>query len=190
MLTIQQIINEVDTLVPNPFDNAKKITWINELNHEFFEVVKIPIVHEFQTVSGTSSYDLPADVRSNRISRVQMDATLYKSMQYEDTKPGHNYWSFNDLTKKINLFPKPLITGKTGIVKYQKISNSTYLSATITSQTPDAPEEYHWTYVLGLCERVAKAMNDVSLANNYGNDYKNLLEVAQQNYGSRKNEGD
>ncbi len=188
MLTIQQIFDEVDTLIPNPFDNAKKLTWVNELNREFFEVVKIPIVYEFQTVSETSSYDLPADVRSNRISRVQMDSTLYNSMQYEETKPGHNYWSFNDVTKKINLFPKPSISGKTAIVRYQKISSSTYVTATLTSQSPDAPEEYHWAYVLGMCERVAKAMNDVSLANNYGSDYKNLLALAQQNYGSRKEE--
>ena len=53
------------------------------------------------------------------------------------------------------------------------------------SATPDAPSEFHWTYILALCERIAKAMNDVPLANNYANDYRGQLSVAQESYKNR-----
>jgi hypothetical protein len=185
VLTIEQIFAEVDTLVPNFFDAAKKVTWINEINKEFFEVVKIPLVHQFVTEGGISSYDLPSTARSNNVIRVQVGSTLYNSMQYEDVRPGHNFWVVDDATQKMQLNPKPSLTGQVGVVNYHKISTKTFLTSTISADKPDAPEEYHWSYVLGLCERVAKAMNDVTLANNFGNDYRSQLSLAQQNYGTR-----
>lgn len=186
MLTIEKIFAEVDTLVPNHFDTGKKLTWINEINKEFFEAVKIPIVYQFLTTGGNSSYNLPTDVRSKNVVRVQVDNTLYESMQYDSVKPGHNFWVVDDLTKQIQLNPKPLLSDRTCVVNYYKISTQTFVTAGIAVDKPDAPEEYHWTYVLGLCERVAKAMNDVTLANNYGSDYRAHLSLAQQNYAKKE----
>jgi hypothetical protein len=181
MLTIQQIINEVDTLVPNIFDAQKKLTWVNEINKEFFEIVKIPVVHSF-TVSPGLDNTLPSDVRSRNIDRVQVADSFYLSLQYGRVNPGHNHWFFDDITKTITLNPPPSLI-KSAIVIYHKISTKTFLIASIGTDSPEAPEEYHWIYVLGLAERVAKAMNDVSLANNFGDDYISQLSIAQQNYG-------
>ena len=47
---------------------------------------------------------------------------------------------------------------------------------------PDAPPEYHWILVIGLCEKLAKATDDTTNPNNYGSDYKTSLTVAAQNY--------
>lgn len=184
MLTLQEIINEVDTLVPNTIENAKKVTWLNAINNEFFEVVKIPTIHQFTVSVGTSEYTLPNDVRSKNVVRVQIDSAYHLSMQYEQVNPGHNFWSMDDVTRKLQLNPTPSVAGKVGIVTYNKIGTTTFTTTNLTVK-PDAPEEYHWIYVLGLSEQVAKAMNDVTLANNYGNDFREHLVIAQQNYGNR-----
>lgn len=184
MLTVQQIINEVDALVPNTFDIGKKITWINELNREFFEIVKIPAVHKFVTANSQTPYIMPNGVRSYNVDRVLINLTIYKSMQHEEANPGHSYWLLDDATKELSLNPRPSIAGEVGLVRYSQMSKTTFLTTNLTAP-PDAPEEYHWTYVLGLAERVAKGMNDVTLANNYGNDYRAQLVIAQQNYNAR-----
>lgn len=183
MFTIQQITTEVDTLVPNSFDQAKKITWLNEINREFFEVVKIPIT--FQKVFGPGENStLPLDLRGRNILHIRIGSVIYLSLQYENVNPGHNFWIFDDGTKNLTLEPMPLIP-QLGHITYYKTSTKTL----IATDSPDAPEEYHWAYVLGLAEKVAKAMNDVVLANNYGNDYRGQLSIAQQNYANRQIEG-
>lgn len=188
MLTLQQIINEVDTLVPNPFDVTKKVTWLNELNKDFFEIVKIPLVYQFTTTSGQPNYTLPSEIKSQHIKRVLLKYTIYNSMQYEDANPGHNFWIVDDTTKVLTLNPTPSLAGDKVIVRYNKTSKTTFLPSGL-SVTPDAPEEYHWAFVLGLCERVAQGLNDVTLANNYGSDYRSFLSIAQQNYNVVQSEG-
>lgn len=188
MLKLSEIVAEVDALVPNPFNDAQKVGWLNEINKEFFEFVKIPVIHQFVTTAGQNDYVLPSGVKSNNIDRVQVNQTFYNSMQYQDIIPGHNYWILDDATKILSLNPYPSLSHLLGVVKYAKTATTTFVSSNLTT-TPDAPEEYHFTYVLGLCERVAKGMNDVTLANNYGADYRNQIAIAQQNFGNRVQEG-
>lgn len=188
MLTIKEILAEVDKLVPNPFAEKDKVVWLNEINKEFFEFVKIPKVHQFVTIAGKNNYTVPAEMKSQNVERVQVNHSLYESMQYEVVEPGHNFWILEDSVKELLLNPKPSISHMVGIVKYSKSAVQTFLPSNLTV-TPEAPEEYHNTYVLGLCERVAKGMNDVTLANNYGSDYRSSISIAQQNYGNRMAEG-
>lgn len=180
MLDIEKIIEEADLRVPNAFSTTDKVDWLNEVNREFFDVVKIPALASFSTVANTSNYALANDTRSKNITKVMVGNSIYRSMLYENVNPGHNYFTFDDTSGEIDLNPTPA-TGKTGIVTYNKIGTTNFVATTLTD-TPDAPEEYHWLYILGLCERMAKAMNDVTLANNYSNDYRNNLMLAQQNF--------
>lgn len=188
MLTLTQIIEEVDALVPNSFDVDKKILWLNELNKEFFEVVQIPLIHQFASVAGKKVYSIDPKIRSNKVDAVRVAQTFYQSMQYEDVGPGHNFWVIDDETQELILEPVTPIDGQLGVVKYTKVPQTTFVKTELTV-TPDAPPEYHWVYVLGMCERTAKAMNDVSLANNYAVDYRNQLSLAQQNFHTRRGEG-
>lgn len=181
MLSIQEIINEVNALVPNLFENDKKVSWINQINQEFFEIVNIPEVYRFSTTAGVSTYPLP-NIKGRRIEEIRLDQVEYKSIQYGYVTPGHNYWVLENNSLELN--PAPYLTGQTGIVKHAKSSNTTFTPSNL-SAFPEAPGEYHWIYVLGLCEKVAKGMNDVSLANNYGNDYRAHLNLAQQNFSTQ-----
>lgn len=188
MRTLKSIIDEVDVLVPNPIDVANKVIWLNSINKEFFEFVKIPTLHTFVTTSSAADYTVPADIRSRNVDQLLVGGSFYRSAQYEDVNPGHNQWVLDEATKKLQLIPTPTTAGLRGMIRYSKTS-STIFSATTLTVTPDAPEEYHDAYVLGLCERVAKAMNDVALANNYGRNYRERLLSAQQTFGASTQTG-
>lgn len=183
VFTLQQIMKEADVRVPNPFDTAQKISWLNEINVEFFEIVRIPKVFRFMVIGGTDTYSLPSEIRSHAIESVRNQSVMYESIQYEKVQPGRNYWNLDDDTHQLSLFPRPSI-GAEAFISYRKKTESTYLISDLSAK-PDAPIEFHWAYILALCERIAKAMNDVPLANNYANDYRGQLSLAQERYKNR-----
>lgn len=183
VFTLQQIIKEADVRVPNPFDIAQKISWLNEINVEFFEIVRIPKVFRFMITGGTDTYSLPSTIRSHAIENVRNQSVMYESIQYEKVQPGRNYWNLDDDTQQLTLFPRPTVNAE-AIISYRKKTESTYLTSDLSAK-PDAPIEFHWAYILALCERIAKAMNDVPLANNYANDYRGQLSLAQERYKNR-----
>lgn len=178
-MKLSDIIAEADIRVPNEFTEPNKTDWLNEINQQFFDVVKIPQIETFTAAKGTSEYTLGAGIRSKNIDRVFVGNAVYDSFQYGNIKPGRGFWTFDDTTHKLKLSPSPL--SNAGVVRYFLIGTTTFLSSNLTV-SPDAPSEYHWLYVLGLCERIAKAQNDVDLGNNYATDFINGLNVAAQNY--------
>lgn len=181
MLTLQQIISEADTLVPNAYTNSDKVSWLNAINQDFFSVVKIPVVTSFTTAAGNVSYPLSAGVRAKNIDKVQIGPIKYRSMLTEDVQPGQNYWTFDDVTKLIMLTPAPFQGGAIGVVRYHRIATTTFLSSNLNA-IPDAPEEYHWIYTVELCSKIAKAQDDFAKASNYEDDYRAALNVAAANY--------
>lgn len=179
-MDLTSIIAEADVRVPNSFDNAQKVSWLNEINNEFFDAVKIPKTAVFSTVSGTATVTLPTDVRGKNIERVNIGKGVYPSFLYEDVPPGRGYHTFDDVGKILTIVPTPTAV-LSGIVKYYQISTTTFISTTLTA-IPDAPAEYHWVYILGLCERIANALDDIPRASNYGQQYRGQLAMAQANY--------
>ncbi len=183
MLTLSKIIEEADVRVPNAFDNPQKVDWLNEINVQFFDVVKMPRTHLFNGVSTVGQYTLSSGVRSKNIDKVMIGNMVYQSMQFENVLPGRSFWTFDDSTYQLSVSPAP-IESAAGIVRYFQRATTTFVSGTLTA-VPDAPDEYHWVYILGLCERIAKAQEDLSKANNYANEYLANLNIAQQNFANR-----
>lgn len=185
-MDIQTIISEADILVPNPFSTADKVIWLNEVNQVFFDVVKIPLVARFNAVTGTAQYTLASGVRAKNIDTVMIGSTMYVSAQYGTVQPGRALWDFDDSTSSLTLSPAPILS-VASMVRYSRIGTTTFTSSAL-SAVPDAPAEYHWLYVPGLCEKIAQALDDIAKANNYGAVLRNGLNVAAQNYqgaGSR-----
>ncbi len=182
-MDIKTIINEADIRVPNSFSGADKVDWLNEINNQFFDVVKIPKIEPFTGVNGTAEYTLATGVRSKNIDYVLLGTSQYDS--FDDMKPGRNFWTFDDGTHKIKLSSVPIASGQ-GYVRYFQIGVTTFLATDLEADpvtaTPDAPAEYHWLYVVGLSEKIAQAMDDAVKANNYGGIYRNGLLTAAQNY--------
>lgn len=178
-MDIQTIMNEADTRVPNIFTAAQKVTWLNEVQNEFFDIVKIPKVHTLQVDGVLNNFNVPASVREKNIRKVMVASGHYRSMAFDNVTPAHNYYTFDETTKMLGFFPRP--AAGSAVIVYDIAPTTSFVATTLTAE-PEAPKEYHWLYILGLCVRIAKGMNDVGLANNYENDFKNNLAVAQQNF--------
>lgn len=179
-LTLQQIVDEANILIPSAYSTTDKTIWLNSINQDFFEVVKIPNVATFSSVANQNSYVLTGNIKNKNIDKVQVGTMQYKSMLYDDVNPSDNYFTFDEQSLSLVLSPAPSQI-KSGIVRYYSAATTSFVSYDLVIN-PDAPSEYHWIYVLGLCEKIASAMDDANKANNYGQDYRNALTVAAQNY--------
>lgn len=176
-MNIRTIIDEANVRIPNSFSDAQKVNWLNECHNEFFDIVKIPVTW-VTACNGTNSFTAPANMREKNIRKVLVNTEYYRSINFEDIAATMNYFILDG--GKLILNPTPADKASL-LVIYDKVPETTF-SLTKLNNSPDAPEEYHWIYVIGLCSRIAKAQNDVTLANNYENDYKNALAIAQQNF--------
>lgn len=184
MATLESIINDAGGLVDNVQSTARKIAWLNAINQEFFDVVKIPKLQLFTPLVGVSIYSLPALIRSKNIDYVRVGTAEYDSFQYGQAGGGRNYWVLDDDTNTLTLSPAPYDAAVEGVIRYFKISTVLFSESNL-GVTPEAPDEYHRLYVLGLAERIAKADDDILKGNNYGAEYRNGLLIAQQNFQKR-----
>lgn len=187
-LTIQEIITEADTLVPSGYTDAAQspwpeaVAWLNAINQEFFDVVKIPKPASFTTIGGTKTYTLSTTIKEKNIDRVLVGHLKYRSLNYEDVQPGQNWFTFDENTKLLSLSSAPSRNGEVGILRFYLSANTSFTTSGVATQVPDAPDEYHWIYVLGLAEYIAKANEEDEKVLNYGGQYRAALATAASNY--------
>ncbi|WP_405154782.1 hypothetical protein [Paenibacillus sp. FSL K6-0108] len=179
-MNLSEIISEADMLVPNEVPIADKVLWLNALNQDFFNVVKIPRILKFDCVVGQEDYVLAADVRQKNIDLVMIGMFPYKSLDRDAITPAQNAYAYDDTAKTLSLFPAPYGNLK-GFLRYRRMATTTF-TASALAVSPDAPEEYHWTFIPALASMLANSQDDSVKASNYENQYKAAWNVAAQNY--------
>lgn len=179
-MNIQQIIAEADILVPNDVQPADKVIALTGINQDFFNVVKIPKIVRFPSVAAQGDYTLPADVRQKNIDLLMIGMFRYMSLDNSEVTPRQNAFSFDDVSHVLSVWPAPYGVLE-GFLRYYRIGTTSY-SADNLPAAPDAPEEYHWTYVLALAAYLANTQDDAGKAANYEAQYKAAWNVAAQNY--------
>jgi hypothetical protein len=179
-LTLQTIITEADILAPNTISTADKVVYLNSINGDFFNVCKIPKIFSFTSTSG-ATVTLPADVRQKNIDLVQIGALQYDSLDMGNPSPQQIGFSFDDSSKVLTLRPAPYQSGLDCLCRYRRIATTTFVSGNLAA-VPDAPEEYHWTYVPALASWLAKAEDDMGKAALYEQQYKDAWNVAAQGF--------
>lgn len=180
MLTLQQIINEADILIPNLLTAADKVTQLNAINQDFFNVVKIPKVANFTGVKGQAAYTLPNDVRAKNIDYVKLGLIIYRDLQSDNVNPTDNVFTFDDATATLTL--SPAAYGPVpGVIRYHRIATTTFTSSNLNA-VPDAPAEYHWTYVPALAAWIAMTQDEITKASVFESQYKSAWNAASQNY--------
>lgn len=176
-MNINEIITEADILVPNAVDQAQKLIWLNAVNQDFFNVVKIPTTKRFDYVSGQSDYSIPGFSEKD-IDRVSTGVFWYGKMNYKNITTTQSYFTYENET--LSLYPAPYKNG-VGLVRGRKSATTTFLS-TNTSIEPDLPKEYHWTLIPALASYLANTEDDGLKAANYESQYKSAWNIAAQNY--------
>lgn len=179
-MKLSEIIAQADLLVPNEVPTADKVLQLNSINQDFFNVVKIPKITQFACIAAQIDYVLPADVRQKNIDKVLVGMYQYQSLDRDDVTPAQNAYSFDDQTHTLSLFPAPY-TDLQGFLRYHRIGTTVFAADNLNS-VPDAPEEYHWTFVPALAAYLAHTQDDAVKAANYESLYKAAWNVAAQNY--------
>lgn len=179
-MNIEDIIKEADILVPNEVPTADKIVWLNAINQDFFNVVKIPKITKFNCTDIKQDYILPNDVRSKNIDLVMVGMFRYQSLDRDAVTPAQNAYSFDDVSHTLSIYPAPY-SDLQGILRYRRIGTTTFVSTNLKVD-PDTPEEYHWTFIPALSAYIANTQDDGVKASNYESQYKAAWNVAAQNY--------
>lgn len=187
MLTIQQIITEADILVPNNVDISDKVIQLTGINRDFFNIVKIPKLFRFTGTKGIATVNCPTDVREKNIDLVNVGLLKYRSLDADNVNPLQNAFSFDDQSNTLTLTPAPYANGIAGVLRYHQIGTTTFTTGAVTTQTPDAPEEYQWTYYIALAAYLAETQDDGVRAANFSNQVKAAWNAASQNYQGRQN---
>lgn len=179
MLTNQQIIDEADRLVPNCIDLTRKVLWLNELNKEYFEVVKVWRVLQIPFRAFNGTFVLDAGVRHRNIGSV-----VFGSEYQDGSRPGasRKIFFFDDESHTLTLSPAPK-TGGRGTVIFSRAATTTFSIRNIATDKPDAAPEFHYIYVSGLAGKIAQASGDLEKASQYETEYRNALGEAAANDG-------
>jgi hypothetical protein len=179
-MNLSEIISQADALVPNAVSTGDKVIQLNAINQDFFNVVKIPRVYQIGCVSTQSKYKIPDYILQKNVDKVMVGMFQYKSLDNTDVVPTQNAFYINDDTHELTVYPAPY-TDLEMFIRYHKVATSNYTSSNL-SAVPDAPLEYHWTYVPALAACLAYTEDDSAKAGNYEAQYKNAWNVAAQNY--------
>lgn len=179
-MLISEIISEADILVPNGVDQAQKLVWLNAINSDFFNVVKIPRTKFIPAVTNTDTYNIDNDVKDKNVFLVRWNAFFYSRLNYEQQNVNMSFFTVNDAAQTLTLSPAPFMTGPI-MISYYLFGTTAYTSGNLNA-VPDAPVEYHWTYVPALAAYLAKTEDDGVKAANFEAEYKSAWNVAAQNY--------
>lgn len=106
MQTIQEIISRVDEIKINPYSEAAKVNWINQVegwikdkiiqNYEYFEICR---------VKDQAAYDIPAGISFKNITIAYINMTY--PMQKLDARSPNKAGYFLDSAGKLNICPIP-----------------------------------------------------------------------------------
>ncbi|OME12779.1 phage adaptor protein [Paenibacillus odorifer] len=180
-MQINEIISEADMLVPNEVPTADKVMWLNALNQDFFNVVKIPRVISLIPVVDQATYTLSTEVRLKNIDLLTVGLIKYKELLPTAPNPLQNTYTFDDSTHTLTLRPAPYSSGLQGVLRYSRIATTNFTASNL-SAVPEAPEEYHFSFYIGLASYIAYAMDDLTKGTKYEAQYLKVWNTAGEQY--------
>ncbi|MEK4185669.1 phage adaptor protein [Paenibacillus sp. FSL L8-0494] len=187
-MQISEIISEADLLVPNEVPTADKVMWLNALNQDFFNVVKIPRVISFTPVVDQATYTLSTEIRLKNIDLLTVGLIKYKELLPTAPNPLQNTYTFDDSTHTLTLRPAPYSSGLQGVLRYSRIATTNFTASDL-SAVPEAPEEYHFSYYIGLASYIANAMDDMNKGSFYEAQYLKVWDTAARQYAGVETNG-
>lgn len=186
-MLLQEILDDVDTYVPNSLPTLRKIKWINQIQNQLYRDYVLPDAIFPFTTTDAQSYTLPDDCAEDRIDSVAIDG---KEEFYVSSPSRHRYPDdYRFWTIQVGfLYINPVRTaGLQGYVYYKP--RHLELSESNLNGSPTFPVDFHELLVFGCSKRVALALKtpDFKLASVHDGYYKELAEKADRELGKKRN---
>lgn len=177
-MNLQQILDDIDSEVPNSFTPTQKVRWINETQRRLYRRFTLPDrVDHFQTTAGIAFYSLPDNCPQDRITVVTVDNVPYKYKGGDERAP---YCFYTFIQGQIMIYPMP--DRVVDVLIYHE-PRPKDLDPEDLQTVPEFPEDYHRLLVLGAAIECAKRLPDVTMANNLTADFTELTKEADEQFG-------
>lgn len=182
-MKLSEILEQVDIMVPNSLSLPLKISWINQIQSEFYRDYPIPdATHAFETIPGTQVYPLPEDCAENRITSVVIDDRIYPYAAGDLPSTQIRYWTI--VAEQMMIYPEPKKT-MSGFIYYRP--RPPQLTEDDLDEEPLFPSDFQEMLVLGCAARVAKTMPETKdAARVYSNDFTELAKKAKRSLSKPK----
>lgn len=173
-MILSEILEQVDTMVPNALSQAIKVSWVNQIQNQLYRDYPFPeAIMQFTVNSGQSLFVLPSDCPEDRIEEVIINEEHYPFLPQNASIDGQ---FCTVVAGTLMIYPEPTAVG-TGYLFYKQ--RPTQLSATDLTVESNFPVDFHELLVLGCASRVAKTSPDtLNLASVFDQDYRILAEKA------------
>lgn len=182
-MTLQEILEDADSIAPNAYTNAQKVRWLNQIQRQLFRHYPLPEqLFELQIVPDVQFYPLPENCPEDRITSIVIDNQEYRFAVNDQPAPGR-FWTM--VAGQIFIHPKPTVE-MTGIITCEP--RYVALSESNLNAVPQFPEDFHELLVNGLAQRIAKRRKDAILANNAQADYNEILREADDYFRAKEPE--
>lgn len=172
-MKLSEILEQVDTLVPNSINVSTKVAWINHVQNQLYRDYPLPeAVHLFNLRAGQSLYVLPDDCPEDRIEEVVINDDHYPFVTGGEADG--RFCTIVAGTLMVN--PTPTELG-IGFLFYKQ--RPTQFSVSDMNAETNFPVDFQELLVFGCASRVAKSNpSTVNLAVVFDQDYRILAEKA------------
>jgi hypothetical protein len=183
-LTLQQIVDMATARVPHTETDQTCVDFLNQLQNRLYRQFSLPEqIEQMLTVDDQALYTLPSYIKPNRIKNiVLMDSDGENAQEYTYSTPSasQSYYTYfvieYESSSIIGLYPAPEETGRIILITFEDGPNT--LSYADMTTVPRFFHDYHMIFVYELAAELARIRKDVTLANNWENQFQELLNEA------------
>lgn len=195
MPTVQQLLDDIDSRLPNAISQSRKITWMNDTQNEIWRYMASTEVYEITTIGGQALYTLASDVATDMIKNVQVSNSTvidgtegYGSYDYAGPNDELTGQQWYDALGQIGIYPAPTTDESGYNIKVTYEASPTQLSTGTLATVPDVNVEYQDILKWRVLRDIARSGSapDVELANNYQADYDEILRRVRMDFYKRK----
>ena len=156
-MTLEEILQDVDLLVPNSIALDVKVRWMNQVQNQLFRDYDIAKAHHmFNLVIGEEFYPLPEDCSEDMIRAVVIEGNTYTFADPLDEIKDETYFTYSGL---LTIVPSPV---KAGIGMLYYLRRPKEINEYVLDREPDFPSDYHEILSYGCAIRVARAEQNYS----------------------------
>lgn len=187
--TVKQLLDDIQTRLPNTYDDDRLMLWINETMKKIYKDLAIQEYYSFETSKGQKLYSLPSDCSIDMIKNVVMSTNSknsnnsnwgnFEKLRFYDLKESMSGKGYYDGTEgTIGIFPTPIDSRKINIYYHKKPKMVTSLDDNI-----EIDDNYVDLVKYNVLSIIAMSGHnpDTELANEYILLYNNLVQKANEN---------